>query len=204
MKYVLLVLALSFNASAANPPCDSFKGNKSIDTKIATASTWANMSGSSNSIKATLNSGLEESMKDLESAVPADFKCPDYCQAKPQVTVVFTSTPKEYLKDYSDFKKCETYLEQTKKDPIIYNNLSFNSLAELNGWFGDFSQGNGKEGKDLYNKCDGKCSPAYSCFIVKDGNKLKTYASVICGHARDKADNQYAITFAYAWSCLSK
>jgi hypothetical protein len=55
------------------------------------------------------------------------------------------------------------------------------------------SRGNGKDGALLYDKCSGKCSPRYFMEVAQDGEGFVANLDVVCGTARDKADNTFAI-----------
>ncbi|HTS51695.1 MAG TPA: hypothetical protein VMH26_00315 [Burkholderiales bacterium] len=53
----------------------------------------------------------------------------------------------------------------------------------------------------LYQKCGGSCSPRYFMDVFQDADRFVATLEVVCGHARDKADNSYAVTSGYRWAC---
>ena len=59
----------------------------------------------------------------------------------------------------------------------------FATLAELNSWVGDFSQGKGTDGETLYKLCPRSCSPDYKYSIRKD-NSGRFLVSVSYTHLR--------------------
>ena len=80
------------------------------------------------------------------------------------------------------------------------------SSAEFASLFNEFSQGKGKEGKELYRKCPGSCSPQYdnNLEIDRGSNAMKVTASVVCGHARDKDDNTFMLVAMLKTECPPK
>ena len=142
---------------------------------------------------------LGEALKTFASLKPPEACVSQCSDAKP--LLVFDSEPAKYLSDYGDKSKCEGYFSATKKSPYRYSGRKFASPAEFNDWFSDFSQGKGDDGSDLYEKCDGDCSPRYRSFITPNGHKLAVDAEVVCGPARDKDDNNYKLKFMVRWTC---
>ena len=115
--------------------------------------------------------------------------------------MTFVSTPKKFLADYDEFDKCRSLMNQTSIEPITFKKELPFSIDPLLDWIGDFSQGSGKEGRELYEKCDGSCSPQYKYVITAKNENLIVNASVVCGHARDKDDNLYNLSYELVWPC---
>ena len=220
MVIVLPALALSVDAAenttihTATPiaqhvpphptPCSSYTKELLLDNKLALASLWANLSNSDQSMKSTIAKALDVADKGhTQASMPMDL-CPDSCQLPPQPEIVLRSTPHHYLDNYEDKTKCEAYYQHTLKEPIRFHNKRFRSTTELNHWFSDFSQGRGQEGADLYQRCDGLCSPSYTTFIRKEAQQYHVTVEVVCGPARDKHDNRYEITLKYLWVCQDR
>ena len=134
---------------------------------------------------------------------PADL-CPPNCQAAAKAKLVFRSIPKVFLSDYGEKAKCNELLEKTRATPLTYHDKFFADIAKFNEWFGQFSQGKGSEGSDLYHRCDGACSPQYRSIldILKTG--YQPLVEVVCGPARDKSNNLYRLTTAALWQCLAR
>ncbi len=171
-----------------------------VAKKDASASAWSNLRNNEGSIRYESAQLLGKALADFESLKPPADVCADGC-GEPKPTLVFSSIPKKYRSDYSDKEKCTRLETETKAKPYEYRGRSFPTQDEFNSWFSDFSQGKGKDGSDLYERCDGDCSPQYFTNIVPVGGKLRVDSEVICGQARDKDDNQYVLTFAYRWDC---
>lgn len=144
---------------------------------LASASTWDNIRNSENSIKFKIGSLIKKAT-----------------EGKGQATFTISSKPNKFLSDYSDKEYCAKKEKETATEKLVFNSPELSSNDELNSWIGDFSQGKGKEGGDLYAKCDKSCSPSYEYKITfSSGTKYKVQALVGCGHARDKDDNQYGL-----------
>lgn len=182
LQRILLPLFLCFATvcsgspvSAETPKCKA--NDKEIGRVVATASTWSNLRNSEGSLK-------YETGRLLKAALPEDA----------EGSVILSSTPSKFLESYSDQQYCKEKFDETRTAPITYKGRTFSDIDELQDWIGEFSQGDGKEGKDLYRKCDRSCSPRYKYRIerLKDG-PYKIDAEVVCGPARDKDDNTYEL-----------
>jgi hypothetical protein len=66
---------------------------------------------------------------------------------------------------------------------------------------GLFTRGKGDDGEELYRLCDGQCSPHYLWVISRDADRLVVDAEVTCGHARDRDDNRYDLSYGLRWVC---
>lgn len=144
----------------------------------ASASTWDNLRNKQGSLKfetgKILTSGLNNILVNS--------------------TISITSVPNKFLLDSSDNEYCSNKLTSSKSNPLNFSPDIFNSIDEANSWIGNFSQGKGKEGEDLYIKCDRSCSPQYTYQVKKlEAGKIEVKALVICGLPRDKDDNLYNI-----------
>ena len=170
-------------------------------SSLATASTIANTFGKDGSLKKESKRLLGIAVEKLGgSEIPQDA-CTQSCETMHGPAAFLRSVPNKFLGSYSDQGECQTLEAQTKKDPFRYTNLKFQTLDELNNWFGDFSQGKGKDGADLYARCPGSCSPQYTNIVRKENDYFSLQVEVICGPARDKSDNQYQLTAGYRWDC---
>jgi hypothetical protein len=117
------------------------------------------------------------------------------------VAVIFDSVPNERLVEYSEREQCEKLLEESERNPLRYDHREFETPENAKKWYRDLTQGNGKDGKDLYNRCPGRCSPSYSSIVSFKGDQLSVSTSAICGHARNKDDDQYRMKTALKWVC---
>jgi hypothetical protein len=168
-----------------------------------TASLFANEGNKPGSIRYESGAILEKADSGLSSAEKPAGLCPAGCVLPAKPVIVFRAVPTAFVTNYSDYDKCQKLLEETEKTPFEYNE-SFSSMSEVESWFSDFSRGKGTDGQDLYKRCSGQCSPQYEFFITSDGGKLALDADVVCGHARDKSNNMYDISYSYKWICQSK
>ena len=196
----LLAAFISTEASASPDCAAAFKDTEKV-TREATASAFSNVRKAEGSLRYESGKMLNEANAKLsQAAAPSGF-CPEGCEASKTPRIVFSSVPKKYLSDYSDSKKCEDLLQKTKDNPIKFSDRKFSTQEEFNAWFGDFSQGKGTDGNELYKLCDGACSPRYTCFISQKDGHLNVDAEAICGTARDKNDNLYVLSYSYRFFC---
>ena len=200
---ILLVTSISASADEAKK-CSSFVKDITVDSNLATASVMANMRNKVGSLRFETTQMLEKAESNvLKAEKPTDF-CPSNCDLPQDPIVVFKTVPNKFLSNYDQSEKCGKLQGETEKNPFSYNNKEFTSLQSLEDWFSNFSQGKGADGKDLYEKCSGKCSPQYECIISRNGNNFVLDANVICGQARDKKDNNYHLSYSYRWICQDK
>ncbi len=206
---LLLTLMLFLIASVSGiaeeaKKCSSFVKDINIESNLATASVIANKLNKVGSIRFETSHMLEEAEKNvLKVEKPTDL-CPSNCDLPKEPIVVFKSVPNEFLSHYDESEKCGKLQEETEKNPLSYNNKDFPTLQSLEDWFGDFTRGKGADGKDLYERCSGKCSPQYECIISRNDDKFLLDAQVLCGQARDKNDNKYVLSYSYRWICQDK
>lgn len=128
-------------------------------------------------------------------------QCRDGCPTSPVSHVVYRVAPTVFLPEEKQQALCLTLEQQTKENPLHFGAKEFNSVPELNDWIMQFSQGRGDDGKRLYEQCGGNCSPRYTFSIAQDGEKLKVSTDVLCGFARDKKSDQYAVSTVIRWQC---
>jgi hypothetical protein len=172
----------------------------------ATANSSANLRKSPESVRAQLSRLLGNAREQVaEAKPPAGKVCSAGCRTVGRPAhIVVSVVPKKFLSDYSDAQKCDDLLKQTSSRPFRFGPHRAQSEKELSAWLSDVSRGSGKDGALLYEKCSGKCSPRYFMDVVPDGEGFVANLNVVCGPARDKADNTFAIASAYRWACQSK
>ena len=171
----------------------------------ATAASVANLRGAPGSLKAELSRLLSDAREDVAQATPRAGKtCSQSCTPVGRPRITLSVIPNKYLKSYGDEEKCAQRLTQTSLHPLKFGPRRSKSEKELGEWISEVSQGNGKDGKLLYQKCGGKCSPRYFIDATQDGNELVASISVVCGPARDKDDNTYTVSSGYRWGCHTK
>ncbi len=198
----LLILSAAPRARGTDT-CSDIAKNVTEATTQGTASLFANEGNKPGSVRYESGAILEKAEAGMPDAVkPADF-CPAGCELNPEPVIVFKAVPQKFLTNYSGYDQCQKLLEETQKNPFQYNE-QFGSMSEVQDWFSSFSRGKGTDGQDLYKRCSGQCSPQYEFFITNEGGKLALDAEIVCGHARDKSNNMYDISYSYKWICQEK
>jgi hypothetical protein len=197
------VLSLTVLSSTvfADANCVPVGTDMPLESTLASAGFFANLRYSENSIHYQMDKLLERAQVRLKEASSQTQACPGRC-SNPVLGIVFSSTPNVEYAKYSEHGKCEVLYKQTNEHPIVYGNRRFDSKQDAEDWYNDLTQGDGDDGEDLYRICSGRCSPRYSSFIASQGGQLTITTSIICGHARDKDDDQYKLSSALRWQCL--
>ena len=174
-----------------------------LEQITATADSLPNLRNIAGSLRFESNRLLSEAENKISKGnlLPQD-KCPAGCRPEEKPQIIFSCIPKKYLNDSDDFEYCTSLEQKTKVTPFEYSNREFLSISQLAEWFSDFSQGKGKDGNDLYKRCDKSCSPQYHNQVYKVNDKFNLSASVVCGPARDKSDNKYTLSTVLRWQCI--
>ncbi len=204
---VALLFTILFQLSTAvaqeADKCSDIERDIAEESTQGTASIFANEGNKPGSVRYESDAILQKAEAGMPKAEkPADL-CPAGCELRPEPVIVFKAVPQKFLTNYSGYDQCQKLLEETEKTPFEYDK-QFGSMSDVQDWFSNFSRGKGTDGKDLYQKCSGQCSPQYEFFITEDGGKLALDAEIICGHARDKSNNMYDISYSYRWICQNK
>ena len=188
------------DSAVAQTKCSNIERNIVKETTTGTASLFANEGNKPGSVRYESDAILQKAQAGIPNAQKPTDLCPSGCKLVPDPVIVFKAIPQKFLTNYSDYNKCQALLQQTQKTPFEYDK-QFASMSEVQDWFSNFSRGKGTDGKDLYNRCDGQCSPQYKFYISDQGSKLILDADIVCGHARDKSNNKYDISYGYEWVC---
>lgn len=204
LSFLLLSLLLLENAAFGQSSCSSISKSVLIEKVLATASSWSNLRKNAGSLRFESLRLLLLADKKRPQAKAPEGLCPSSCQVTPNPEIVFETVANKFRSDNNDSAKCQKMLEQTSIKPFRYEGRSFSNLDEFTEWFSDFSQGKGEDGKDLYRRCGGNCSPQYVSVISHDDSGYHLQANVRCGPARDKKDNQYQLGVSYLWTCKDK
>jgi hypothetical protein len=203
--YAMVLISVSLLVKAEeNEDCSSYVRDTKVESSLATASMLANARDKKGSIRFETKEMLNKAETNLTNAEKPAELCPSNCQLSDKPKIVFESIPNHFLVAYDQREKCEKLQDKTEGNPFTYNDKEFETMQSLESWFSNFSQGKGKDGKDLYQKCSGQCSPQYKNIITSKDNKFILTAEVVCGHARDKTDNNYKISYSYRWACEEK
>ena len=187
-------------ANAGTPPCSIQTHETHVRSTLASAGFFSNLRNAEHSINSQMDVLLEEARirADQQSAPPTP--CDTSCQF-PKVAVVFRSEPHKRLLNYDEYPICDALYKHTRIHPIMYEHRTFSSEREAKKWYRDLTQGRGVDGKDLYVRCPGRCSPAYSSTAFQHSDKFIVSATIVCGHARDKDDDQYLLSASLRWIC---
>ena len=203
--YLMVLMFISILAKAKGvADCSSYVRDVKVDSSVASASMLANAQNKKGSIRFETKEMLNKAETNLANAEKPTDLCPSDCQLPDQPLIVFQSIPNNFLTNYDQHEKCETLQDETEKNPFTYSEKEFDTMQALENWFSKFSQGKGGDGKNLYERCGGQCSPQYKNIIASQDNKLILTAEVVCGQARDKKDNNYKISYSYRWVCQEK
>jgi hypothetical protein len=199
---VILFMMCSQYAFATTPEsCEKITREFPGETSEATAGLIANIRRAEGSIAFEMRRLLRKSTENLSSHTIPDF-CPQGCKPSDTRYVVFRSIPRKFLDAYRGADECSRMLQQTTENPFRWEGKEFTSVDAFQEWFSDFSRGKGTEGKELYQRCSGLCSPQYMATLeILDGGGIRADVEVICGPARDKSDNTYRLFYGYLATC---
>lgn len=180
------------SGAEAEQKCTSSSNATQLSNEMASAGVIANMTNRSNSIQAVSHRLLTGAIDSARSK-------------KPEQIVIFTSIPELSKKTTGDDQMCARHEQTTKKQPIEFNDIHFESTEALTDWIMDFTQGKGSDGKSLYEQCPGECSPQYTWWIEpQTASNLNVQARVVCGMPRDRSSDSYRLTTALAPACSSE
>ena len=205
MRKIVLVLSLTLAMSAAawaRPACTPLNQDVPVRSTLASAGFFANLRNAEHSVRYVMDELLQESEVSAKRLKVAENDCARAC-ADSTVAVVFSSAPHMTIPEYDDRTQCEELFAKTRRQPIEFLNRSFDEKEQVEDWYKDLTQGDGDDGESLYEQCPGRCSPRYSSLIFKSGDKFVISTSVVCGHARDKDDDQYVLSAGLRWICPS-
>jgi len=201
MRYLLsTILFLSLGNTVFAEECSKVIYDQVFEKGAGSSGTFANLRGSADSIKARSKTMLERATA-APKARPAEAVCPAECKAPKEPEIVFSTAPSRVRSNYSEEQICAELLEQTSKEPVIFRGKQFPDLDSLNSYFADLCQGSGEDGKVLYQKCPGDCSPRYESSIVMQPVGFVMTTVSVCGHARDKDYGMYDLQTTFRWKC---
>ncbi len=192
---------IGMSNATAQSPCTPPQQDISIRSTLASAGFFDNLRNSDDSIRYQMDQLLSLSETKAGELDKQKSPCGSSSCAAPVVAVVFSSTPNRTLPEYEDSPSCQKLFETTQQQPIVYSNRQFDTQDDAEEWYNDLTQGDGPDGEDLYNRCPGQCSPSYSSVLYRKGGKFIVTTSIVCGHARDKDDNQYRLSSSLRWIC---
>ena len=193
-----------FLGAAAAPPSerlDCSESQREVALASATGSVGfiKNLAEDPSSLRVVAGHLLTKALADEPR--PASAGCAPNCSADARAEVVYRVTPTAFLAAGQQRDVCRRFESETTLHPLEFNQRSFRNVAELNDWIMEFSQGRGDDGKLLYQRCSSNCSPRYTFLIAEQNSGYAVRASVLCGLARDKSNENYRISTAVRRSC---
>jgi hypothetical protein len=197
---ILALLAGGAGALASDDSCSAISQEVPGPSVLASAGPLDNLLGRSHSIRDESKRLLREAREASREASPPDDLCPGSCAAPSVPEIVFRSQPNKSLSSYAQAERCEQLLQDTSRSPVVYER-QFATERDLNSWILGLARGQGADGADLYDRCDGRCSPQYTWLISPGPSGMQVDAEITCGHARDRDDNRYRISYSLRWTC---
>ncbi len=180
--------------------CSSESKQVEVGERLASASTYANYWKKEGSVSFETEGLFQKAEDQYPEISKPEGICPEQCGASTPL-FLFESIPNKRKESYEEYEKCAALLKDTEQDPIVYERRTFATRDEAIEWYQDLTRGKGDDGEDLYDRCDGSCSPAYETIATKEGESVVVSSRIVCGHARDKSDNQYLLRASFVWVC---
>lgn len=205
----LVVAALLFGVPAATTSdpqgdeCAAYRVEVPVESVVASAAILPNLLYSDKSVRSESARLLTEAGEEITRAEAPPDICPAGCVTVERPEVIFRSSPVAVLDDYEESDRCETLLEESSKQPLQFEQRRFDTARELTEWVESFTRGKGSDGKALYERCNGRCSPRYEWTIARNGEHFVVDTRVVCGHARDRGSNEYDLSYGLLWNCTS-
>jgi len=204
MRPVFAVLAVFVPVAAwSQQPCSPDHVDVIENHASATANYGENLRKSPGSLRAEVSRLAGKAEDEAAKADPASGNaCSSSCPVVQEPAHILLSiVPNKFLSGYDEEQKCEELMKQTSSRPLRFGPRRARTEKEVGAWLSDVSQGHGEDGTVLYSKCSGKCSPRYLLDVARDGDGFVANLDVVCGPARDKTDNTYAVSSGYRWAC---
>lgn len=154
------------------------------------------------SMKAVASRLLQDAVENTEFLAPS--ACTDGCADDVRAEIVYEVQPIAFLPKDKQQQICLDLEESTSIKPMQFGPNVFPSVDALNKWINDFTRGKGDDGEKLYDACGANCSPRYTFYIGRNGEELTVKSDVLCGLARDKAEDNYKVSTKIRQTCLPK
>ena len=197
-------LSHTSHAAPASTNCSNIRYEHPVDSRNASAAVWANLRNKPGSVRFESNQIFLTAEAQAHTVRPPATLCPAGCSKHRSGEFVFRSKPSAVLNNSPERDYCADLQRSSTIEPHTYSSDQIQSVAELNDWIGELSQGDGVHGRDLYRKCDRACSPQYEYVIRRHPSRPGSYtvsASVVCGLPRDKDKNEYELQAFFRWIC---
>ena len=115
--------------------------------------------------------------------------------------VVFRVAPTFYRPLPEQQALCTQLAIATTLRPLTYAERTFANVEDFDAWLMDFSQGQGADGRLLYQQCGGNCDPSFTFVIEHGAKEMKVATEVYCGYARDRKANMYTLSTTLRPAC---
>lgn len=198
----LAIGSLSAQASAVGAratDCARTPAETQIATATGSVGVMKNLAEHPNSIRAVAGRLLSDALiADGKQAGPA---CDTACAQRDKAEIVYRVAPTAYLADNQQREVCRKFESETSSHPLTFNQRQFRNVDELNEWIMAFSQGQGEDGRLLYELCSSNCSPRYTFLIAEQNAGYAVKAEVLCGLARDRSNDVFRVSTAVRRSC---
>ena len=170
-----------------------------LDSELGSVGFMKNIAEHPESIRAVAKRLLTKAVETPVFKKPP--QCTGSCEGTLQSQVIYKVEPTLFLAEDKQQAMCLELEEQTRDEPMHFGDKHFEAIEKLNDWLMEFSQGRGDDGRTLYQQCGANCSPRYTFYISQNGHKLTVSADVLCGLARDRKGDMYAVSTAIRWQC---
>lgn len=154
------------------------------------------------SIRAVAGRLLKSATENTEFLAPS--ACTEGCSDNVTAEIVYEVQPIAFLAQDKQQQICLDLEKSTSDKPMNFGPNVFPSVDGLHQWINDFTRGKGSDGEKLYELCGANCSPRYTFYIERNGEQLSVTSDVLCGLARDKAEDNYKVSTKIRQTCLAK
>ena len=160
-----------------------------LRSEQASAGIMVNIAEAPDSIRATVKSLLGDAVSSAKTAQTP--------------TVVFRVAPTNYLPLPEQQPLCTQLAIQTSLQPLKFADRAFANVEDFDIWLTAFSQGQGADGKLLYQQCSGNCDPSFTFVVSRGDTAMMVATEVYCGYARDRKINLYTLSTALRGVCAA-
>ena len=189
MTLALTLAAHAQHAAAIDDPqaCAARLQETPLRSEQASAGIMANLAEAPDSIRATVKGLLGDAVSAAKTAQAA--------------AVVFRVAPTRYLPLPEQQPLCTALATRTNLQPLKFADRAFPDVEEFDSWLTAFSQGQGADGKLLYQQCGGNCDPSFTFVVSPGATALSVTTEVYCGYARDREINLYTLSTTLRAAC---
>ena len=208
IKSVLSIMLVLPGAWASKPPdtqlskatdCSDPGPETPLASTIGSAHLIHNLAQHPESIRMIAGRLLEDALNGEHGKLR---DCAPNCTSVGSAEVVYRVAPTEFLAPEDQHAVCLAFESETTDNPLRFDSRAFDTMDEMNDWIMEFSQGQGEDGKRLYQQCSSNCSPRYTFLIAGQRTGYEVKTEVLCGLARDRSNNRYHISTSLRRRCV--